>query len=229
MVIKEIFLEKNEYYTEVFEKDTVYIHHTAGSHRADWVVNGWDKDKTSTGAVLKVATAYVMGNSSTRDSKDTEWDGVVVKAFEDKYWAHHLGCKTANNVTLNKKSIGIEICNYGPLTLGKDGNYYTYVNSQVPKEMVVTLDKPFRGYTHYHAYTVKQLEALKELLIDIAARHPKVNLKKGLKEYIGVLGSFEVNQSALKGSPGVWSHSNVRKDKFDVYPHPQLIELIKSL
>jgi hypothetical protein len=229
MTIKEVLLDKDEFYNEVFEKNTLYIHHTAGSHRPDWVCNGWDHDKTTAGLSLKVATAYIIGGTSTRDLTDITWDGVIVKAFDDKYWAHHLGSKEANNSILNKQSIGIEICNYGPLTLGKDGNYYTYVNSQVPKEMVVKLDKPFRGFTYYHAYTPKQLVALKELILDIARRHPKIDVKQGLHSLMSTPDAFELNQAAVKGLGGLWSHSSVRKDKFDVYPHPQLIELIKSL
>jgi len=228
MEIKKILLEKDEYYSEIFEKDTIYLHHTAGSHRPDWTVASWEHDKTKTGLSLKVATAYVIGGLSTRDSKDNAWDGVVVNAFDDKFWAHHLGTTLPNNSILNKKSVAIEICNYGPLILGKDGQYYNYVKSVVPKEMVIKLNKPFRGYTYYHAYTEKQLKSLKELMLLIAEKHPKIDLKKGLLEIINNDACFEVNQIAQKGWPGVWSHSNVRSDKSDVYPHPQLIELLKS-
>ena len=41
MTVKNVLLEADEFYNEIFEKDTIYIHHTAGSHRPDWVVNGW--------------------------------------------------------------------------------------------------------------------------------------------------------------------------------------------
>jgi N-acetyl-anhydromuramyl-L-alanine amidase AmpD len=229
MTVKNVLLKADEFYNEIFEKDTIYIHHTAGSHRPDWVVNSWEHDKTQAGLTLKVATSYIIGGVSTRDLTDVTWDGVIVKTFEDKYWAHHLGTTGANNSILNKKSIGIEICNYGPLVLGKDGQYFNYVNSPVPANMVVKLNKPFRGYTYYHAYTEKQIAALKELFLDIIKRHPKINLKKGLREDIANPDFLELNQAALKGYPGVWSHSNVRKDKFDVYPHPQLIALLHSL
>jgi len=33
----------------------------------------------------------------------------------------------------------------------------------------------------------------------------------------------------LKGKAGVFTHNSVRKDKVDVYPHPKLIEMLKSL
>jgi hypothetical protein len=40
---------------------------------------------------------------------------------------------------------------------------------------------------------------------------------------------FSVNALALNGSGGLWSHSNVRGDVFDLSPQPDLIEIIKSL
>jgi hypothetical protein len=228
MEIKDCLLLPEEYYNEVFEKDTIYLHHTAGSHRADWTIASWEHDKTKSGLPLKVATAYVIGGLSTRDFRETSWDGVILRAFNDTYWAHHLGTKETNNSILNKKSVAIEICNYGGLVLGNDGNYYNYVKGIVPKEQVVKLVKPFRGYTYYHAYTDKQLTSLKELLLDIVSRHPKINLKKGLQELLTEDNFLEINQAALKGLPGLWSHTNVRKDKSDIYPHPKLLELIKS-
>ena len=40
---------------------------------------------------------------------------------------------------------------------------------------------------------------------------------------------FSINASALNGSGGLWSHSNVRGDVYDLSPQPDLIEMIKSL
>jgi hypothetical protein len=91
------------------------------------------------------------------------------------------------------------------------------------------LDKPFRGYTYYHSYTTKQIESLKWLLQDIVKRHPKINLKKGLQELLENDDAFELNQAALKGYPGLWNHTNIRKDKSDMYPHPELLKMIASL
>ena len=229
MEIKKILLEKDEYYNEIFEKDTIYIHHTAGSHRPDWTVASWEHDKNKQGLTLKVATAYVIGGISTRDSKDVAWNGVIVNAFDDKFWAHHLGSTSANNSILNKKSVAIEVCNYGPLVKGKDDNFYNYVKGLVPKEQVTTLAKPFKGYTYYHSYTSAQIESLKWLLQDIARRHSKINLKKGLQELLGNDDVFELNQVALKGYPGLWTHTNIRSDKSDMYPHPELLKMIASL
>ena len=40
---------------------------------------------------------------------------------------------------------------------------------------------------------------------------------------------FEYQPLANEGAEGIWSHTNFRKDKFDVYPHPKLIEMLQSL
>ena len=230
MIIKNVPLVKGEFYDETIKKDTIYIHHTAGGHRPDWTIAGWNSDKTKNGQRLKVATAYVMGGLSTTD-KDASWDGVICKCFPEDKWAHHLGLSAANNAQLNSKSIGIEICNYGPITKSNDGKFYNYVNRQVPAEMVVELAKPFQGYKYYHKYTDRQIAVLKELLIDLSTRF-SIDIKSGLKPLLMEnkgAEAFLLSQDALAGKPGLWTHTNVRKDKFDCSPQDNLIAMIKSL
>lgn len=229
MNITDKFLEKGEYYEEVFEKNVFYLHHTAGGHRADWVIHGWDTDDNvdSTGkkSPRSVATSYVIGGLSTRDKNDTAFDGKVYRCFDDKYWAHHLGTSFRNNKTLNRNSVAVEICNYGPLTKGGDGKFYTYVNSVVPNDMVVELDKPFRGYKYYHKYTDKQIAATKELILFVKQKHPKIELRTPLLTVDG----FELHEGAKAGVSGIFSHSNVRNDKYDMYPDLRLINMLKEV
>ena len=40
---------------------------------------------------------------------------------------------------------------------------------------------------------------------------------------------FEYQLLANEGASGIWSHTNFRKDKLDIYPHPKLIEMLQSL
>jgi hypothetical protein len=228
--IKSVPLAKGEYFEEAVTKKTIYIHHTAGGHRPDWTIAGWNSDKSKSGGKLQVATAFVIGGLSTTD-KDVSWDGLVCRCFPETKWAHHLGTSAVNNVKLNKESIGIEVCNYGPITRSADGKFYNYVNKQVPPAMVVELVKPFQGYKFYHKYTDKQIASLKELLTDLASRF-NIDLKSGLQPLL-LQGkgkdAFLLNQDALAGKPGLWTHTNVRKDKFDCSPQDNLIAMIKSL
>ncbi|MES2131493.1 MAG: N-acetylmuramoyl-L-alanine amidase [Bacteroidota bacterium] len=231
LTIKKVPLLKGEYYEEVRKKDTIIIHHTAGGHRPDWTIAGWNADRTTSGQRLRVATAYIIGGLSITDG-DASWDGTICNCFPDNYWAHHLGLKTTNNVLLNKKSIAIEICNYGPLTLSaKDGKFYNYVNKQVPAGMVVELSKPFRGYKYYHKYTDKQIASLKDLLLQLSKTYG-INLKTGLQPLLNAgkgADAFLVNKDALAGKPGLWTHASVRKDKFDCSPQDNLMAMLKSL
>jgi len=229
IVIKDQILGNGEFYSTETKKDTLYFHHTAGSHRPDWVINGWDTDDNVNSATGKktpraVGTSFVIGGISTTD-KNADFDGVIYRAFNEKYWTHHLGTKYANNTTLNKQSIGIEVCNYGPLTLGKDGVFYNYVNKPVPKEMVVKLDKIFKGFLYYHAYTDKQIQTLKDLSIFLKSKFPEITFNTPLTSVEG----FELSNDAKSGKPGIYSHTNVRSDKFDMSPQPKLIEMIKTL
>jgi N-acetyl-anhydromuramyl-L-alanine amidase AmpD len=227
--ITKQYLEKGEYYEEINQKNTIYLHHTAGGHRPDWVISTWDTDdevdKTGNKTSRSVATAYVIGGISTRNPKENSFDGKVYCAFDDRYWAHHLGTTLSNNRQLNKQSIGIEICNYGPLIKGVDGMFYTYVNNVVPEDQVVTLDKPFRGYKYYHAYTDNQIQAVKDLILTLKSKYPKIELKTPLLTVEG----FELDNNATKGIAGIYSHSNCRNDKFDISPQEKMIKMLNTI
>jgi hypothetical protein len=230
MKIIDQFMEKGEYYEEVFEKTMFYLHHTAGGGRADWVITTWDTDdevdKLGKKTQRSVATAFVIGNLSSRDpKKDVAFDGAIYRAFDDKYWAHHLGTTFPNNRQLNKNSVAVEICNYGPLKKGADGNFYNYVNNQMHESAVIELEKPFRGYKFYHAYTDKQIAVTKELILAMKAKYPKIELRTPLLTVEG----FELNDKAKAGISGIYSHSNVRTDKFDMSPQPKLIAMLKEV
>lgn len=231
MKIVDYILPYGEYFADIRKKDTIYLHHTAGGHRPDWTIDGWKHDRAKTGGKLPIATSYIIGGLSTNNS-ESAYDGVVYRAFDENYWAHHLGTKQQNNRNLNQRSIGIELCNYGPLVLNKEGKFISYVNKEVPASMVVTLDEPFRGFKYYHRYTDKQLTTLRKLLLDISDRH-NIDIKKGMREFLKppyrLAHAFDYQENALKGNPGLWTHTNVRKDKTDCYPLPELISLILSL
>jgi hypothetical protein len=63
----------------------------------------------------------------------------------------------------------------------------------------------------------------------IAGRNTSYAARLYKDSKVGDIKAFEFQQLANEGAEGIWSHTNFRKDKFDVYPHPKLIEMLKSL
>ena len=127
---------------------------------------------------------------------------------------------------MHTNSVGIETCNFGPI---KDGK--TYTGQKANENQIVTLDKEFRGHKTWHRYSDQQILKLKELILFIANRD-NIDIHKGLIEEIrkrGV-GGFDFNADAYNGKiKGMWTHTNTRKDKSDMFPQQELIDMLLSL
>lgn len=216
MNIRQFAFPESCYIKEEHQKLQVYLHHTAGNFSADEVFKWWIQSPEDVGTCVVVA-------GKGPNSKD----GEIVQGFSSKHWAYHLGLKEATfrkfklpYRSLDKISIGIEICNWGQLTL-KDGKFYNYVNREVPSSEVCTLQKPHRGFIHYHSYTDAQIESVRQLLL-------LWNLRYGISlKYNPDI--WDVCPRALRGDTGIFTHNSVRYDKVDVYPHPKLIAMLQSL
>lgn len=225
IIINKFYLDKDEYNQGNFEKDWIILHHTAGNHDPFKTIKIWNDDHRG-----KIATQFVIGGISITNG-DSSMDGVIVESFPDGSWAHHIGIN--GNANLHPKSIGIEICNYGPLDKGKDGKFRNYIGHIVPDSMVCDLGFKFRDKQFYHNYTDRQIDALYNLILEIKRRNPKLNIKEGLCNWLKTetaLNAFEYKAEAFFGKvKGILSHSNIRKDKSDVYPHPKLIQMLKQL
>ena len=201
---------ETQYVKEVHPKTQIYLHHTAGNPSAENVFNDWagSKEKIGTFAVISGA-------------------GEVVQGFDPKYWAFHLGLKESSfhnfklkYRSLDKTSIGIEICNWGQVTY-RDRKFYTYVGREISSEHVRTLPATHRGHRYFHDYTALQISALRNLLLELKDRF-KIPLTYNPD-------IWDVSARALSGKPGLFTHNSVRYDKTDVYPHPGLIEMLKTL
>lgn len=227
-------LSDDEYIKEEVKKDTIFLHHSAGSSRPDWSINGWEKDYIkdksgnpildSNGLIqsLKVGTSYVIGRKSST-SDENIWDGKILRAFDDKFWAYHLGINSNNSLQLNSGSVAIEFCNYGPLTVGKDGRFYNWVNKPINEKEVVKLDNPFRGYEYYERYTDAQLESGRSLILHLINKHAIQIEGKIYNEKW-----FDYDTSWMKNG-GIRSHGQVRRDKFDLFPQKEMIQMLNSL
>lgn len=216
---KYIKLSSSEYYPNAVPKKQIVLHHTAGNSSGVNVVNDWNNDARG-----RIATCVVISGKGAKNSKD----GEIVQAFSSRFWAYHLGVKTdifkarkLKWMNLDEISIGIEICNWGALDY-ENGKFLTYVDSEVKPEDVITLDVPFKGKTHFHKYTDAQIESVRQLLLYWKEIY-NIDLTYNYDQL------FTVNDKALKGDNGLYTHNSYRKDKIDAYPCPRLIEMLKSL
>jgi hypothetical protein len=208
-----------QYIAEEHTKKQIYLHHTAGNANPFQVFTSWASNQE------RIATCVTIGGLPKQGSN---WiDGEVVQGFGSKHWAYHLGLKESTfqkfNVpyrSLDKTSIGIEICNWGQLTI-QNGKFYNYVNREVPANEVCELATPHRGFKYYHNYTDAQIAAVRELLILWKQRY---NIPLTYNPDI-----WDVTPRSLRGDAGVFTHNSVRYDKVDVYPHPKLIQMLQSL
>jgi len=208
--IKQVRLKESQYFAEESAKTQIYLHHTAGNGNAEAVSRYWN------GTSDRVATAFVVGQ-----------DGLIVQCFSSKHWAWHLGISKAEfkgqgakYQNLDKASVGIEVCNWGYLK-EKDGKFYNYVNTRVPESMVTTLDEPFKGFKHWYKYTDAQIESTRQLLVYLCDTY---NIPREYRAQI-----FSLDKEAFKGTPGIYTHNSVRKDKSDIYPCPRMIQMLEKL
>jgi len=219
--IKQVPLSEGQYVNEDTKKLQIVLHHTAGNSSAPGTIKMWNADDRG-----RIATCIVISGKGL--SKDT-FDGEICQAFPSKKWAYHLGVKSdvfrAQGLPyrlLDPLAIGIEICNWGPLTKKADNKYYNYVDRVVPADQVCELAVPYKGHKYYHAYTDAQIESVRQLLVYWGKIHG-IPLTYNEKEM------WNVSYEALKAEPGVYTHNSYRKDKTDVSPQPKLIAMLKTL
>lgn len=219
MNIKNINFPLEQYYQEEQIKKQIVLHHTVSDPTsAVGDINSWLSDKN------RIATYCIIS-----------YDGTINKCFKSTQWGHHIGMKAetlkalkfpdyaTRNDSLNRHSIGIEIDAWGGLTKDKNGNYLNAYGKPISNKLgVVELDKPWRGFKYFQKYSDAQIKTLKELLPALMEANNIPNI--GIKD-----GNLEVNMAALRGEPGIYSHSSYRSDKSDLYPDQDLINMLKRL
>jgi N-acetyl-anhydromuramyl-L-alanine amidase AmpD len=214
MNLKQIDFPITQYLKEEHPKKQIYLHHTAGRSNGENTFKWWASNPE------RVATCVCISGLGAVD-------GQIVQGFSSKYWAYHLGIKRSvfdaygvPYTNLDKYSIGIEICNWGQLSF-TGGKFYNYVGGEVPEKEVIKLDVPYKRHIYFHNYTDAQIESVRQLLVLWNQRYG-IPLK--YNEDI-----WTVTQRALRGEAGVFTHNSVRADKVDIYPHPKMIQMLKSL
>lgn len=203
-------LSDDQFFQDLHPKKQIYLHHTAGGPSAVSVAKYFEQKEG------KVATAFVIGA-----------DGTIVQLFSSKHWAYHLGLKPevfaekgVDYKSLDKISIGIEICNYGPLAK-RNGYFYNYVGGKMDRSQITELKSKYKGHIWWQRYTDEQIESTRQLLVYLCDTY-------GIsKDYADVI--FDIDKRALKGENGIFTHNSVRHDKSDIYPCPRMIEMLKNL
>lgn len=229
-VLNQLNFPQNQYYRQSFPKRQIYLHHTASGKGYDGDFRHWLNNPN------RIATFCIIDNNN------------INQLFSSDYWGHHLGIKStvfkqrklpSINKYLNQRSIGIEIDSWGQL-VELNGEFYSWAGTKVNNNKVCKLDKPFKVYSgsefdknffykkevsgkpcfYYEKYSDKQLYFLSILLPYLSKRF---DIDITYNDDI-----WDVTDRALTGKKGLFTHNSVRVDKSDIFPQPELIELLKS-
>lgn len=217
---------ENQYYKEHTHKTIIDWHHMASGESLVGDINWWLANSE------RVATCCGIERS-----------GNIGTMFSSKYWAHAKGIKikefdkfkipriyktksngkryVANNEILNQKAIQCEIDSWGRLNK-KGQSYYSWTNKKIDSGLVQFYQNGFKGQHYFEKYTDEQIRTAEKLMI---YWRDKYNIDISYKGDI----IFEQNKRALSGESGVWTHGSYRRDKDDVHPQPELIQMFKSL
>ncbi len=198
MIDKETLRLSNKcYFNQQREKDLIVLHFTAGG-RARTSFNWWQKNEN------RVSTPYLL---------DT--DGAIYEVYDPNLWSLHLGIKKQDNINFNdRRSIGIEICNYGPLKR-KGDSLYSWPNNFANKycdmkDENAYVETFYRGYSYYAAFTDQQKVGLGVLVDHLCSRF-------GIEKRIAdekIRNEFNVPFYAKW--KGICTHANFREDKYDI-------------
>lgn len=204
-------LKGGQYYPVNYDKFAIALHHTAGGSIIE-AFNWWNQTKEVVG------TPYGI-----------ERDGTLYECFPVRQWAYQFGLSNvtpAQKSTFEKGVVGIELASYGWVL--KEGNeFFSYPawpqktrRVKIKSEDVVELKESWRGHKFWHRYTEKQIETTVKLCRYLVDEF-KIQVQENLETF------FEYDLSVVKEKKsGIWSHTTVRKDKYDVYPDPDLIKAL---
>lgn len=191
---------KGNYFAEETDKTSIVYHHTAGRTVTKSGTNntgffwGWEE-----AIGTRIATHFSIGI-----------DGKIYCHFNPSFWAHHLGIpgNGPRNVRMNKASVSIELVNEGAVWK-KDNRWKFWAGTL--RRNISPVRKSWREYEYWANYSQEQIESLKILTLFYSKLYDiPLNF---------VDTTLELDENVLSEKfDGVYSHSNVRKDKVDVSP-----------
>lgn len=194
-------LPPKEFKPEVVKKDLIVLHFTAGTTARSAYQTWLNESKP-------VATAYLV-----------ERDGTIYEVFDPSYWAFHLGVKKGPKGVHDRRSIGIEIANVGPLKASSaDPNLLNWWPNKWQTRWC-TVDEQdryvkasYRGIDYFASFPHAQLDAVAQLVSYLCDRF---GIKKKLPP---AARRGQCDLAYFQTFKGIASHQNFRTDKWDIGP-----------
>ena len=208
---KKLSLAAGQFFSEEFPKDLLVLHFTAGQSAR----SAYD---TWRGTPLQVATAYVV-----------ETDGFIYECFSPRAWAYHLGVTGAASANWkhDKRSIGIEIANPGPLVLDNTNpqqlNWWPgdfTAKWCTLAETTKYVAAPYRGFSYFAAFPTVQSDAVIALVDHLCQAF---SIPKALAP---AAQQPEFDMTFFNTFKGIATHQNFRKDKADIGPAFPLAKVV---
>lgn len=193
-------LPAGKFFAEKNKKNLIMLHFTAGS-TASGAFQSWITQK------IQIGTPYILDK-----------DGTVYEIFDPKCWAYNLAVTgpKAQSWKHDKRSVAIEVVNFGPLKKVGDVLYAWPGNYTMKWCTIAETDKyvksSYRGFDYYDAFTPAQKIALVELV-------NKISVEFGIPKTLPPVekrGVFDLD--FYDNWTGIASHQNFRPDKFDIGP-----------
>ena len=189
----------DQYLPQVMRKDLIVLHFTAG-RSSESAYKTWKANPE------RVATAYGV-----------DPDGSICEFFPPECWAYHLGIKGTH--AHDRRSIGIEIANVGPLKLAPNnreqlnwwpadwGTLYCRLDEREHYRVA-----SYRGIEYFAAMPEAQQESVGALVRDLCQRF-QIPREASLQARNG-----DYDPNGFAQYRGVATHANFRRDKWDVGP-----------
>jgi N-acetyl-anhydromuramyl-L-alanine amidase AmpD len=137
-------------------------------------------------------------------------DGTIIRLFDEKYWSYHLGIRGADseNWRHDKRSIGIEIVNIGPVWKHPDGMLY-------------------EDYTHRRTYGEDDIVLGKNRDADGGVKFPDIQMDSVIQLVNWLMIQYDIPRKMIRNPmecnipqarelKGVCYHQTFRIDKYDM-------------
>jgi N-acetyl-anhydromuramyl-L-alanine amidase AmpD len=192
------------YRKEVIQKTKICLHFTAG-----YTAKGAFSSFLRTGA----STPFIV-----------ERNGTIYQLYDPSYWDCHIFRHQAGEdrrlYQLEKTTIGIEVVNIGPLHLGKTEGDKDQLYSYTDKKYCTLnqddkyVQSEFRGKFFWQTFTEAQYNSLRWLVNNLCERF-------SINPFAPIPHSNRIDFWSIEdlvNYNGVTTHSNFRRDKYDIGP-----------